>query len=141
MNFALGSILVVLILLPGFVLRKGYYSYPFSKKFIPENIFTDLVFSIAPAFIIHGIYLCCVNKWSDHTVNLTIIGNLLASSNDPKIIESCYNNITEHANCILRYNIGLLILAYVTGNLLRVPVRFFSLDKRHKIFRFDNEWH
>src|SRR4051812_46483418 len=119
MNFALGSILVILILLPGFILRKGYYSYPFSKRFIPENLFTDLIYSITPAFILHIIYFIIVNKCADRPVDLTLIGNLLANTSDSKIIDKCYFNVSENAIRIFFYNSGLFAIAYSLGHIGR----------------------
>lgn len=63
MSFAFVTILLLLISLPGYVLRRSYFTSKFSIKYIPTNIINELFWSFFPAIFIHGIAILIIERF------------------------------------------------------------------------------
>jgi len=62
MNFLLGALLLVLLLLPGFIFRLGYLAKAFSNKSFHASFLEELIFSLLPAFFLETLgYLIVKN--------------------------------------------------------------------------------
>ncbi|MES2138275.1 MAG: hypothetical protein V4511_01105 [Bacteroidota bacterium] len=138
MNFTLSTILIIFFLVPGFIFRRAYYSSPFPRKYSKFSLFGEISWIIIPSVIlqIFGIYLVYW-FWDRPFIELQ---NLYV------FILDCYktspifeNNI--NFNVIVIYTAILWIISFVLGFLINLVIRRTHLDKRFRIFSFDNEWY
>lgn len=144
MSFSLASVLIILIVFPGLFFRKGYYSYPFSKKWIPENLASDLIYSILPSVLLHVAFGYAISNWvtfHHHQVDYDIFLKFLSSNSDSQCAKDCIENIEEHKFCIFWYHVSLWTASFLLGHLCRIFVKGFKLDLLIKGLRFNNEWH
>lgn len=139
MNFAVGSIIIILLLIPGLLLRRAYYSFSFSRHYIPDNLTSDLINAIVPSFIIHFSLVLFLAHSSK--IDFTILGVLLSSCSDSKVIGDCYTNISENLDKILKYNCSIWLISILIGHFLRIVVKACKFDIKIKAFRYQNEWH
>ena len=141
MNFAFVTILLLLISLPGYALRRSYFTSRFSIKYIPTNIINELIWSFFPAIFIHGIVIIIIEEYTTFSVHLENVGYLLTGGSNPKTANPIFENIQANMDNILSYFIGILIFVTILGNLARFLVRKFNLDIRFRVLRFPNSWH
>lgn len=139
MNFALGTLLLFLLVVPGIAFRHAYTLGPLTKKYSKLSAFDDFIWAIIPGLIIQLLSAWIVNKVScSYYVDFTTIGKIFMGGPDvSKEIEKIGNNI----GLILIYNIVLIIISGILGIILRKVFRYFHFDHLFRLFRFSNEWH
>ncbi|RFM28006.1 hypothetical protein [Deminuibacter soli] len=140
MNIALATLVLLIVLYPGFLFRRFYYTAEFSKEYFKQTL-TDLVFaSILPGFIIHiiGFELFVRGRY---TFDVQTLGTLLSGTTDAGRVTGAFNGIGQHAVLIIEYFAGVSILAIAGGLLTKQFVRRLKLDRKFSLFRFQNEWH
>lgn len=141
MNFVFVTVLIFIILIPGFLLRFSYFSPPFSKRYSAANLVSDLTWSIIPSFIIHGIALAVVAKYTSYSINFNYLGYLLLAVNDKASISEVFTNIHAFLPEIFFYNLSILCFAIIAGWAGKSIVRRLKLDRTTRLFRFSNKWH
>jgi hypothetical protein len=137
MNIALSSIIIFLLLLPGIVFRRFYFTEEFSKQYFKQNFFELFVSSIIPSILIH-FTLSFVASFIGYQVDLEVLGQLLTSRDYP---EEAFKNIQNNISEISTYYLISLILGTLCGYTSKKVIRNFNFDSRKKIFRFKNSWH
>lgn len=140
MNIALATLTLLVILYPGFLFRRFYFTEEFSKEYFKQNV-TDLIFSsIVPGFLIHFFgYLFFLKGRTE--IDVFTIGTLLNGTSDPVKVTQAFRAIYENGSTIISYFIGVSIVGMLAGLLSKLFVRNFKLDRKFKLFRFQNEWH
>lgn len=140
MNIALATLTLLVILYPGFLFRRFYFTEEFSKEYFKQNV-TDLIFSsIVPGFLIHFFGYWFLLKGRAE-IDVFTIGTLLSGTSDPVKVTQAFKAIYENGSVIISYFIGVSIVGMIAGLLAKLFVRNFKLDRRFKLFRFQNEWH
>lgn len=144
MNIALSTLILFLFLIPGFLFRRFYYTGEFSKQYFKQN-FTDLVFpTLIPSLLFHalGIFLISHSPFtSNYVVDVGVISGLISGVANYEQVNRALLNIYTYSGPILAYFLTISLISGVTGFLVKVLVRNLKLDRRQKIFRFQNEWH
>ncbi len=138
MNFTLSTLLVIFFLIPGFIFRRAYYSSPFARKYSKFSLLGEISWIIIPSFIfqILGIYLI---YWAWYV-------NFLQLQKFYDFIIECYKSEPKFKNelnfhVLIIYTAVLWVFAAIIGYLVNLVIRRTHLDKRVKIFSFDNEWY
>lgn len=136
-----------MILLPGFVLNRAYYSGPFSKKYLQTNIVADIGASLPLSALIHWTMMiwaipiyCSITK-QELCLDFQYIGMLLSGVSSVKEINAIFNNVSIYYDEIIKYFITSLIIGRVLGTIFRRVVRLLKLDLIFKKLRYDNEWY
>src|SRR3954470_19174961 len=140
MNIALATLTLLIILYLGFLFRRFYFTEEFSKEYFKQSV-TDLIFSsIVPGFLIHfvGYFLFLKGRTE---IDVFTIGTLLSGTSDPVKVTQAFKAVYEKGPAILSYFTGVSIVGLVAGLLAKLIVRNFKLDRKYKLFRFQNEWH
>lgn len=140
MNIALATLTLLIILYPGFLFRRFYFTEEFSKEYFKQSV-TDLIFSsILPGFLIHFLgYLLFIKGRNE--IDVFTIGTLLSGTSDADKVTRAFKAVYEKSPYIISYFVGVSILGMITGFLSKLVVRNFKLDRKIKLFRFQNEWH
>lgn len=135
MNIAFGTLVIIVLLSPGFVCRYAFLKGPYSRKNFKPSISNDVFWSVIPAVFIQltaFIFLKFVGaNPSLKDIYLLIIG---AENIDFEAIES---GITP----FLIYSVIILSLSYLPGSLARWTVIRFNLDLKYNILKVNNEWY
>ncbi len=140
MNIALATLFLLILLYPGFIFRRFYYTEEFSREYFKQTITDLLVAAILPSTLLHivGYYLFVRHHY---TIDISTIGTLLSGTSDGTKVTAAFQSIYAHAPGIVAYFIAVSILAALSGLLAKYIVRKAKLDRRFKLFRFQNEWH
>ena len=140
MNIALATLTLLVILYPGFLFRRFYFTEEFSKEYFKQSV-TDLIFSsIVPGFLIHFLgYLFFIKGRTE--IDVFTIGTLLSGTSDAVKVTQAFKAVYEKAPAIISYFVGVSIVGMILGLLAKLVVRNFKLDRKFKLFRFQNEWH
>jgi hypothetical protein len=140
MNIALATLVLVIILYPGFIFRRFYYTAEFSKQYFKQQI-VDLVFAaILPAFILH-VFANLVLYLTPYRLSIPTVGTLLSGSSDAVAITAAFDNIFTYLGPIMLYFSLISVAAMLAGVLFRTWVRKKKWDRKFTFFRFQNEWH
>lgn len=140
MNLAFSTILIFLILAPGFLFRISYNSTRLSVKKRDITIINELTSSIIPSIIFQVIFLFLVERFSSYYVNFEILGNLILGNSNGQIVKEGFTNIRKNLDLIFYYNVGLFFGTYLLGHATRSIVRYFGWDRKYRFLRFSNKW-
>lgn len=141
MNIAFTTIIIFIILAPGFLSRIAYNSSKLSIYNSNKNIVNELTFSIIPAilFQIFGVFV--INNLTSYYIDFELLGNLIMGNSKPQDIKNNFCLIDKYKYPIFFYNLLIFSFAFLTGYLLRKLVRKCKLDRKIRYLRFSNKWH
>jgi hypothetical protein len=138
MNITLSTFLIILFLVPGFIFRRAYYSSPFPRKYSKFTLFGEISWIIIPSVILHlvGVYLSYW-FWDASFSELAKVPGLIVESvkTNPNIT-TAFN-----VNILVSFTLSLWTFSFLCGFFINLIIRRAHLDKRFKIFSFDNEWY
>lgn len=141
MNIAFTTILLFILLAPGFIARQVYHSSKLSIRNPNKNIVTELTLSIIPAFFIQIIALSFVENLSVYKVDFAALGSLIIGSADSTAVRDNFQNIDRYKYPIFFYNFIVFGIAVLLGYLSREIVRKAKWDRKYRYLRFTNKWH
>ena len=106
MNIALATLTLLVILYPGFLFRRFYFTEEFSKEYFKQSV-TDLIFSsIVPGFLIHFLgYIFFIKGRTE--IDVFTIGTLLSGTSDAVKVTQAFRAVYEKAPGIISYFIGV----------------------------------
>lgn len=141
MNIALSTLVLVILLIPGFLFRRFYYSGEFSREYFKQN-FSDL---ILPSLILSGIIntFCysIIYVLGFHSDAIPAISTLLSGTTDSSRVSEAINTLFLEFYPGLSYFLFAGLIGAFAGFFGKYLVRTYKLDRRYKLFRFQNEWH
>jgi hypothetical protein len=139
LNFAFTTLLLVLISLPGFSFRRGYYSGRFILDFKPEKIFYELLLSFLISLLFHTFWIYIVQLFLP--VNFENLGFLLIGGDDFNRLDGIFNNIHFYVYHIFSYFLSISIIPYALGRFVKNKIREHQIDIKFPMLRYPNDWH
>ena len=141
MNIALATIAVFILLTPGFLFRRFYYTEEFSKEYFKQS-YLDLFFSsLLPSAVIHILGYYLIISCSGNSIDVKVLGTILSGTNDANLINKAFDSLYDDVFKIVFYLVSLGIISAASGYGIRKAIRKYKLDRKYKILRFQNEWH
>ena len=141
MNLALNTvILFILVLFPGVVFRRFYYSGPFSQQFIKTTAFQFFVATIIPGILCLLLHYLLVSKLFNICIDKECLAFLVKGCDRTEFMVAI-KKIERSIPLVFLFNITLWASAAFWGVLLRTIIRKLKLDIKYNIFRFENRWH
>src|SRR4051812_39806853 len=98
MDFAFSTLLILLIILPGFVARFFYFTYPFSSGARKIELATEFFWAFIPGIFIHFFYIYLLEAFTNYIINFDYVLFLLIGKEDNLKLNEIAQNI--HENCI-----------------------------------------
>lgn len=135
MNVAFSTLLILILLSPGFIVRYAFLKGPYSRKNFRPPIADDIFWSVIPAFFIQILAL----------IFLQLIGKTLATKDiyllliGEKGID--FNTVNTNLIPFLLYSLILLLISYMIGASARFIVSKYNLDLKYNILKVNNEWY
>lgn len=136
MNIALSTLILFFLLVPGIAFRRFYYSEEFSRQYFKESFFGVFIATILPSLFFHVLWYFLARELG-FEVNLQVFGDLVSA--DPS--DQSFKNLRANSTNILTYNLSMTITAALSGYFIKKVVRKVHLDRKFKLFRFQNSWH
>ena len=136
MNIALGTLIILFLLSPGFIIRYTFLKGPYSRKNYKPAVTTEIFWAIIPAVFLQliGLYLMQV---SGYDTDFRFIYLILTGSD--KI--SDFSLLSANLGGFLVYFLVMSFLAAGLGFASRWLVMQWKLDKKFGIFKINNEWY
>jgi hypothetical protein len=141
MNIAFTSILIFIILAPGFIYRTAYNSTKLSVRNPNKNILNELSWSIIPALAIHIVIISIIEWRTNYFVDFELLGNLILGVTDDNQVDDSFSKLREYLYPIFFYNLIVFFTSFVAGYLFNKIIRQFKIDRKIRYFRFSNKWH
>lgn len=139
MNLALSTLIILILLAPGFVYMIAYHSTRLSIKSRDRVLLNELIKSIGPAILIQSFGIWLVSPL--YKTSIETIGSLLLGDLSFNQTQEVFKQIEEFWTPIISYQILIFVLAYLLGHLGRETIRYFRIDRKYRQFRFNNKWH
>ncbi|HZP66746.1 MAG TPA: DUF6338 family protein [Rudaea sp.] len=144
MNFAFPALLVFILVLPGVILRYTFarggwgWTSPTSLRRISDELAYGVVFSIP----LHACALLAVGIIGFHP-DLRLLFAFLTGhfGKDDELFEPSVSAIAQHYLAVSAYFLLLYASAALLGYFAHAAVRRSGLDRRTRLFRFDNYWY
>jgi hypothetical protein len=140
MSVAFSAVLIFLIFVPGFILRRVYLSYPFSRKYAISSPFDDIA-AIVLAIVLQAAMCGLVTLVSSYRVDLPLLGALIIGTHSDALQSFALRDVQNHLGAITAYNLSLWAIAGAAGFLARGVVLKFELDRKFTFLRFNNDWY
>jgi hypothetical protein len=141
MNIAISSVIMVMIILPGLLFFRGYYSNEFSSKYFKASISKLIPSILIPAFLFHTLlFLLTKFPFVKCTPNIEYVGILLTSK-DTSELKIVFNNISQFGTSVFYYFSLIYLLASVTGYFSWFTIRKTKLDRKIPVLRYPNRWY
>lgn len=141
MNIAFTTILLFIILAPGFIARGAYNSSKLSINDTNKNIVNELTWSIIPSLTLHTLFIAIIHNTSSYFVDFQQLGNLILGVTTSNKAEQSFQQLGEFKYAIFFYNLILFGFSFIIGYLFRELVRKLKLDRSIRYLRFSNKWH
>ena len=137
MNFAISTLVILYLILPGLAYRRFYYTEEFSKEYIKQDLFSLFISTFIPAIFVHALTIGIVS-WFGYEIDFRILGQIMTSKGYPKL---AFENLQQNAPNILIYTALSLFYAVLLGVVAKWIIRKLRLDHKFKLFRYQNHWH
>jgi hypothetical protein len=135
-NIALGTLIILFLLSPGFIIRYTFLKGPYSRKNYKPSVTTEIFWAIIPAVFLQlsGLYLLQALGFA---IDFKILYLLLTGSD--KIVD--FSLLSANLGGFLFYFLVISFLAAGMGFIARWLVMHWQLDKKLGIFKINNEWY
>lgn len=140
MNFALGTVLILLIVFPGVAFRESFYSGKYSRKYLRKTIVDDLIWALVPSFFIHIVFITLSFAVFPKGPDFVQLGKLIANSENFDSVSGGFSYVQDNFLYFVFYNILALAFGFIGGLLSNKLVLFARLDRRFTLLRFSNQW-
>ncbi len=139
MDIALGGIVILVILLPGLLFRKGYFSEEFSNQYTVGNFFRLFLDTLFPSIITYILFLPIIYYGCGYYYDIELILGVLSS--DSNLVAKSIKQIDFYSKEILLFQLVINAVAFGAGYWLKSFVLKNSYDARSKFLRYKNVWH
>jgi hypothetical protein len=145
MNLAIGTLIILLIVLPGIAFSKTFYFGPLTKKTSAISAFDDFIKGIIPGVVIQIIFACVVKFFFllGFSINIDFksLGLILFGDKTGAEAALAFGNIQTYLGTIFIYNVVIILIAAWIGWKSRKYIRKNKLDLKYIELRFNNEWY
>lgn len=144
MNIAFSALLVLILVLPGIVLRYSYargpwrWSHPTSLRPLADEV----AYSVVSATALHLLWIHLA-RWLGAHPDLGAVMVLLTGAYGPdgRLLEPTLASITGNVGAIGSYFGSLYVFSALAGTLAHFAIRRTGLDRRFRPVRFSNDWY
>lgn len=143
MNFTIGAILIIVFLLPGYLFRKGFYNFPYSRHLNKSNSFDEISSILICSVVLHLLFYLLLDYYQ-------LLDDLKAFIifyyDDYEIIKN-HSNFIQKNNLRLSFSnvtlmfFGFWIASLHIGLILNKNIREFKLDTKIRFFKYSNDWY
>lgn len=141
MNIAFTTILLFIILAPGFIARGAFNSSKLSVNDTNKNIVNELTWSIIPSLTLHTLFIAIITNFSNYFIDFQQLGNLILGVTTSNKAEQCFKQLGNFKYAIFSYNLILFTFSFFVGFGFRWIIRKLEIDRKVRYFRFSNKWH
>ena len=143
MNIAFPALLILLLVLPGVIVRYAYLRGTFANSPFRFSSLTDeIAYGVLWAFLLHVVWGCVVSLLGGRIDLESALSLLLGSfDKDQSRFTPAVRSLTDHPIRIALYFGGLYLASFLAGMGAHILVRKERLDLQYRWLRFSNEWH
>ena len=117
MNIALSTLIVFLLLVPGLIFLRFYYSEEFSKEYFKTTFFEVVASALIPSIALHSIISGIVSLFTVKTTDLVVVGKLI--SGEKSSVQTGLENIQNNLVSVITYYVVVTFVAALLGVILR----------------------
>ena len=140
MSLAFSTAVLLVVFVPGVILRRSYLSEPFSKIYVKSSFSDEIGFAVFPALILQVLMIIVTEALTGYRIDFRALGVLLVGAHDESAQAAAFESLRSNLGAIATYNIILWTTAAALGHLARWIVIVREWDIKYPLLRFDNEW-
>lgn len=139
MEIAISGIVIIVLLLPGILFNKGYYSGEFKRQYISNDFYSLLINTLLPSLTIYLIILPFIFFTKGYFYDIKCFLGLISSNDD--LVKTSIEQVETFISEILYFQIFINILSFILGKSIHNLILKNSFDTKYNLLRFDNIWH
>lgn len=144
MSFAFPALLIVLLVLPGVLLRYAYLrgSWGANSPFVPSGLSDEIASGLVFAILLHigwGTLLGFFGVRIDLKSVLVLLTG--GYGRDQQLLLPAIRSATDYPHYVAFYFAGLYLISLSCGMVAHTVVRRWRLDRKYPPLRFRNDWH
>lgn len=139
MNIALAGIVILILLLPGILFNKSYFSGEFSSQYTVQDFFGLLSNTLIPSILFYISIGFLISLPFGYRYDFEVLLGLLSSNKE--IVENAISKVEEFKLEIIGFNSLIGLLSFFTGFWLKNIVLRNGWDINYPFLRFHNIWH
>jgi hypothetical protein len=142
MDLAVSSLTLLMILLPGFLFVRFFYTKPYYIQELDQSKPALILISVIPGLLIQAVGVQVLSHLTNGTMpRFDYLGYLLSGTQSDDLKKEVFLALRGSMNVILMYYIALCCLSWAIARLMNRAVVYFHLDQRlPSLFRF-NTWY
>lgn len=129
MNIAFTSILIFVLLAPGFLSRIAFNSFKLSVRNPNKNIVNELTWSIIPSLTIHIVAMTLIEFFSNYYVDFNQLGNLMLGVDEQTTVKESFDQLRKFICPIFFYNLSVFSFSFILGFGAQKLIRLYGLDR------------
>lgn len=141
MSLAFSSLVLFLLLLPGSIASRFYFTGPFSKEWFKPSLYDLVVAAIIPSLMLHSLALWFIHWRYGGIIDLSPFFLMIVGANSAPDVDKMTTWMGMHWQQLLSYNFILWVAAALGGILIKGIVRGRKWDRKYAFFRFRNEFY
>ena len=139
MNFALGGIIIIVLLLPGALAQQSYYSSLIDREARISTSFNDLILQgIVWSFILHAAFIC-VLRLTGRSIEFNFLYNLIIGK-DTKDLRYTDEQFANYTRDFISYVVSTSGAAWLLAKGLKALARVTQWNININGFRNFNYW-
>ncbi|MFW5658586.1 MAG: hypothetical protein ACOCZ8_01270 [Bacteroidota bacterium] len=140
MTLAIGTLILIVLIAPGFAFRRLYFSGYFSNQYFKSSTSEVILATIFPAIATHLLTIELVEQL-DYTIDWHLLTLMLSGNESPEQQRALTQTTENQKWRVAGYLMLSISIAGALGLSVKTFVRGTKLDRKQKIFRYRNEWH
>lgn len=136
MNLAFNSLIIILLILPGFIFSLALYNSDEPSYYTPLTHRTIISMFASITFLL--LWTPLFLKISGCQINYSTLLEIIAGKNNDQLLQTI---TSADLICFSAYIITIYVLAYLIGFIFNSGVRKFKLDARSNLLRLESPWY
>ena len=136
MSFALGTVIVLFLLLPGVLFRQGMLAGRYASYRIRQSAVDEIFYSLLPALLIQALALVTITALFSQSVDFSLLYHLITTAKETNLSE-LGGQVVDFA----LYNLIVFPVAFGAGYATRTAIVMYDLDVLLPILRLNSEWY
>ena len=136
MSFALGTVIVLFLLLPGVLFRQGMLAGRYASYRIRQSAVDEIFYSLLPALLMQALAITVLTHVFSFSIDFAFFYQLITTTKDLP-----FTRFADQFVNFALYNFVLFPIAFGSGYLTRYGILAGNLDVVLPFLRLNSEWY
>lgn len=136
MSFALSTVIVLFLLIPGVFFRQGVLSGPYAKSLLKQSPVDEVFYALLPALVLQALAISLLEGFFSLRIDFHTFYQLIISEK-----QLGFADLEEKITDFALYNLALVPFSYFAGYIVRQVILKTGLDLIIAPLKLNNDWY